>query len=358
MMRVELPPASRFPMVRSMEAKRRTSFTYPLSPGQREALKEELAGGNYRAVQVPYASHAAERPDCRIVLYESGKCVVQGAGAQDWVTFVLEPRILGAASLGYENTLDPSRVQPHMGIDESGKGDYLGPMVIAAAYVDERLAAEFARLNVRDSKRITSDRAALTLARDLRRLLHGRHVVVTIGPRAYNRLYAKMGSVNKMLAWGHARAIEDLLDLVPDCPRALSDQFGPERQIRQALLKNGRDIRLEQRPKAESDPAVAAASILARGAFLDALHALGERFGVTAPKGASPAVEAAAADLVGRHGPAALVDAAKCHFQTTDRVLAAAGHSRADLGELGRAVSKVKSGEWRGRRAPAKEKPT
>ncbi len=341
-----------------MEPGRRTSFTYPLDDGQRKALAAELSGGNYRPVQVPYATLAAERPGCRIVLYQSGKCVVQGAEAADWVAFTLEPLILGGASLGYENVLDPARVQPHMGIDESGKGDYLGPMVIAAAYVDAGLVAELERMNVRDSKRITSDRAALALARELRRLLRGRHAIVTIGPRAYNRLYAKFGSVNRLLAWGHARAIEDLLDLVPDCPRALSDQFGPERQIRQALLAKGRDIRLDQRPRAESDPAVAAASILARGAFLDALHRLGERFGIAAPKGASPAVEAAAAEIVARHGPEALVESAKCHFQTTDRVLAASGRTREALGELGRAVSKVKSGEWRGRRSAPRESPS
>ena len=339
-----------------MATDRQTNFIHVLNAQQQEALTRELSSGNYRSVEVPYALAAAERPDCRIVLYRSGKCVTQGAGAQDWVSFVLEPQILGAAALGYEAVLDPARVSPHMGIDESGKGDYFGPMVIAAAYVNAGLVKELESLHVRDSKRITSDRVALTMARDLRRLLANRHSLVIIGPRAYNRLYAKMGSVNRILAWGHARAIEDLLNLVPDCPRALSDQFGPERQIRQALLQHGRDIRLEQRPKAESDPAVAAASILARGAFLDAMHRLGESCEIVIPKGASQAVEATATELVRRRGPQVLLDTSKCHFQTTDRVLAAAGHSRSDLGELGRAVSKVKSGQWKGRRSSSPEK--
>ncbi|MBU4461395.1 MAG: ribonuclease HIII [Verrucomicrobia bacterium] len=338
-----------------MATARQTSFTQLLDAAQQKALAAELSNGNYLPVSVPYATVAAERPDCRIVLYQSGKCVVQGAGAREWMTFVMEPCILGAAALGYESVLDPDRFSPHMGIDESGKGDYFGPMVIAAAFVNAPIVAELERMGVRDSKRITSDRVALTMARDLRRLLKDRHALVTIGPRAYNRLYAKMRSVNQILAWGHARAIENLLELVPDCPRALSDQFGPERQIQKALLAKGRDIRLEQRPKAESDPAVAAASVLARGAFLEALHDLGERLGFPAHKGASPAVETAAADLVRNRGPVVLLDAAKCHFQTTDRVLAAAGHAREALGELGRAVSKVKSGEWRGRRSAPRE---
>ena len=77
-----------------------------------------------------------------------------------------------------------------------------------------------------------------------------------------------MGNVNQILAWGHARAIENLLENIPGCPRAVADQFGPKRQIEQALMKKGQKIKLEQRPKAESDPAVAAASILARAMVL------------------------------------------------------------------------------------------
>lgn len=330
-----------------MTAGTRNSFTYSLDAGQQKDLALELTGGNYRRVDVPYALVAGERPGCRIVLYASGKCVAQGKGAQDWVTFVLEPNILGAAGLGYESTLDPGRIAPHMGIDESGKGDYFGPLCIAAAYVDEEIAAELDRMNVRDSKRISSDAVALRMAKDIRAVLKGRHALVPIGPLAYNRLYSKMGSVNTILAWGHARAIENLLEKAPDCPRALSDQFGPARQIEQALLRNGRSIQLDQRPKAESDPAVAAASVLARAAFLEGLRALGERCGLVLPKGASPAVEQAAVALVKARGPAALLDVAKCHFQTTDRVLAAGGHSRGELGDLGRAVSKVKAGAWR-----------
>ncbi len=319
---------------------RPTSFVVELSPAQQEALARELHEGNYRPVEVPHAVAAGERPGCRVVLYRSGKCVAQGTEAADWIAFVLEPRILGRAAAGYENVLDPARAQPHAGVDESGKGDLLGPLVVAAAYVDANLAAQFDRLGVRDSKRISSDAAALRLAAELRRALGRRFAVVAIGPRAYNRLYAEMGNVNSILAWGHARAIENLLEAVPDCPRALSDQFGPVRQLRSTLLRKGRRIELEQRPHAESDPAVAAASVLARARFVEDLARLGRRFGFVPLKGASAAVEAAVVELVRRSGPAVLLDVAKCHFQTVDRVLAAAGFSRADLGELGRARSR------------------
>ena len=319
----------------------RTSYTFALSPDQQAAVLQELRRGNYTPVTVPHARAAGDRPGCRIVLYASGKCLVQGRNAREWVEFVLEPQILGAVATGYDDVRDPDARRPHMGIDESGKGDFFGPLVIAAAYVDEPIVRELKRMNVRDSKTITSDRKALEMGRELRQLLRDRHVLVSIGPRAYNRLYASIGSVNRLLAWGHARAIENLLAKVPDCPRAVADQFGPERQIRQALLKAGRSIELIQRTKAESDPAVAAASVLARAAFLEALARLREDFGGAFPKGASEAVRQDAGSLISRKGPAVLLDVAKCHFRTADQVLAAAGHTRADLGPEGQAVSKA-----------------
>ncbi|MCX6995873.1 MAG: ribonuclease HIII [Kiritimatiellaeota bacterium] len=317
-----------------------TSFTYALTADQQDRLQALLQAGNYRPLRMPHTRAAAEGPACNIALYTSGKCLVQGAGAADWVTFVLEPEILQEVRLGYEEVLHPEASTPHMGVDESGKGDFFGPLVIAAAYVDPALAAAFRQLNVRDSKRITSDRVTEQLARDIRKLLGQRSSLIVIGPRAYNRLYAQLRNVNRILAWGHARAIENLLDVVPACPRALSDQFGPTRQIEQALLKKGRQIKLEQRPRAESDPAVAAASILARAGFLGALRELQEKWGCAIPKGASAQVQESARQLVARHGPLALLDTAKCHFKTADAVLAQLHLDRGALGPEGAAVSK------------------
>lgn len=315
------------------------SFTFALDPAQQDALQCELSEGNYLPVTVPYARAAGERPGCKIVLYQSGKCVVQGKGAADWVSFVLEPNILGAARIDDAKVVPAEAFEPHMGIDESGKGDFFGPMVIAAAYVDAPLVRELQKLNVRDSKLISSDRKALEIGRALRQVLRDRYAVITIGPRAYNRLYASMRSVNRLLAWGHARAIENLLDRVPSCGRAVADQFGPEAQIKRALMEKGRSIELIQRHKAESDPAVAAASILARCGFLEALQSMAVTHGTEIPKGASDRVRTAAVALVHKAGPGVLLDVAKCHFRTTDLVLEAAGHRREDLGPEGQAVS-------------------
>ena len=311
---------------------KKNSYTVKLTPGQMDAAARILREGNYRMRKVEHTVAAAEGEDCQIALYKSGKCLAQGKGAADWITFVLEPQVLGEARLGYEDILNPEANAPHMGVDESGKGDFFGPLVIAAAYVDEAIARDLKAMNVRDSKTITTDKAAQDLARKIRARLGDRFAVVSIGPAAYNRLYVTMKSVNRILAWGHARAIENLLEKVPDCPRALSDQFGPEQQIQRALQQKGRKIKLEQRHKAESDIAVAAASILARAGFLTALAALGTKHGVKLPKGASEPVKAAAGELVKKHGGAALLETAKCHFKTTDDVLGPLGKTRKDEG--------------------------
>jgi ribonuclease HIII len=204
-----------------------------------------------------------------------------------------------------------------IGIDESGKGDYFGPLVIAAVFVDATTQGELKLMEVRDSKKI-SDGRILEMAPDIKTICP--HSVIAIGPQKYNELYAKIKNLNRLLAWGHAKALENLLERVT-CERAISDQFGNERLILNALQDKGRKIVLEQRPKAESDLAVAAASILARAEFLLRLKRLSGEVGTTLPKGASPAVELAARMIIKKHGQARLGDVAKLHFKTTQAVL-------------------------------------
>jgi ribonuclease HIII len=205
-----------------------------------------------------------------------------------------------------------------IGIDESGKGDYFGPLVIAAAFVDATTQGELALMQVRDSKKI-SDGRILEMASDIKLICP--HSLITIGPHKYNELYAKIRNLNRLLAWGHAKALENILERV-SCERAISDQFGDERLILNALQQRGRTIILEQRPKAESDLAVAAASILARAEFLIRLSRLSQEVGTTLPKGASPAVELAARMVIKKHGRERLDSVAKLHFKTTQAVLA------------------------------------
>ena len=205
-----------------------------------------------------------------------------------------------------------------IGIDESGKGDYFGPLVIAAVFVDATTQGELALMQVRDSKNI-SDGRILEMAPDIKTICP--HSIIAIGPQKYNELYTKIKNLNRLLAWGHAKALENLLERVT-CERAISDQFGDERLILNALQEKGRKIVLEQRTKAESDLAVAAASILARAEFLIRLKRLSAEVGTTLPKGASPSVELAAKMIVKKHGRERLGTVAKLHFKTTQAVLA------------------------------------
>ncbi|MGQ0812158.1 MAG: ribonuclease HIII [Nitrospiraceae bacterium] len=204
-----------------------------------------------------------------------------------------------------------------IGIDESGKGDYFGPLVIAAVFVNTTTEGELRLMQVRDSKKI-SDGRILELAPDIRQICP--HAVVAIGPERYNELYLKIKNLNRLLAWGHARALENLLQHV-SCEVAISDQFGDERLILNALQGKGKGIRLEQRPKAESDLAVAAASILARAEFLIRLRRLSDEVGTTLPKGASSTVELAARMVIKKHGQERLGSVAKLHFKTTQAIL-------------------------------------
>ena len=320
---------------------KKNSYTYVLDKEQQEALKILLKMGNYRPKTVPHTVIAVEAQDCVVNLYKSGKCLVQGKGAEDFVLFFLEPNVLQSATVGYEEELNPELVAPHMGIDESGKGDFFGPLVACAVYVDPDLAHAMQDIGVKDCKQLT-DKAVFFIGNKTRQLLGPkRFTLVSIGPETYNRLYSKIRNVNSLLAWAHARCIENLLETVPDCPRAVADQFGAERVIKNALMKKGKAIKLEQRHKAESDIAVAAASVLAREAFLRSLQRLGEIHGIQTHKGASEQVKASAIELVKKTGPDVLLKACKCHFRTTDHVLAACGASRAVLGPEGQAMSRT-----------------
>lgn len=204
-----------------------------------------------------------------------------------------------------------------VGSDESGKGDYFGPLVVSAVAVTRDNWRTLLELGVQDSKRLSDARIA-SLSAEIASALP--HEIVTISPRRYNELWTKFGNVNRLLAWAHARAIENVLERVPDATVAVADQFGDESLIRKALFNRGREVSLVQMHRAEADPAVAAASILARAEFVRRLAALSREAGVLLPKGAGAPVDAVARSLVARSGRAVLDGIAKVHFKTTQRV--------------------------------------
>ncbi len=344
---------------------KKTCFTYELENAQQELLLGVMLTGNYRRREVPYSLWSVEGDGFNATLYAKEKhgkrkLCIQGSKAEDFVLFVLEPNVLGAATHGYETLLDPSLVSAHAGSDESGKGDYFGPLVVCCAYTDESLSAKMQKLGVKDCKQMT-DKTVLTIGASLRSLLGPNgYSVVKLGPAAYNRLYAKMRNINRMLAWAHASAIEELLQKQTGCHRVVVDQFAPtEAVIQRALKPLGRNAEVIQRHKAESDIAVAAASVIAREIFLRDIAKMGEEVFAgeavseeehkrTVPIGSSdPRVRQLAEEMVRKEGPCWLMNHCKAHFQTTDKVLASCGLTRDALPPEGQVVSAVASGNFK-----------
>lgn len=299
-----------------------TSHTAPLTADQARKLRSILEEDGFDFVEKEHALYSAKKDRLNVTVYRKGpKVLVQGKGTAEFVEFTLEPRVTGEARLGYEEVHDPAAYAPHFGIDESGKGDFFGPLVIAGVYTDADVAKRLVAGGVTDSKKIGSDARIRQLAALIRATPGCVSEVVSIGPERYNEIYASFNNLNRMLAWGHARVIERLHAVRPDCPRALSDQFARAEVLERALRQKDVAIRLDQRTKAESDPAVAAASILARERFIDWMDKTSEACGLRLPPGASAAVIRAGRQLVAARGRDALGKAAKLHFRTTAAVL-------------------------------------
>jgi len=299
-----------------------TSHTAPLTPDQVAALRKVLERQGCDFEAKPHALFAARKGKLCVTVYQKGpKVLIQGKGTEDFVRFILEPEVLGEARLGYEEILEPEHFAPHFGIDESGKGDFFGPLVIAGVFTDASITRHLINAGIMDSKRVTSAARIRQLAAIIRSTPGCTTEVVSIGPERYNEMHASFGNLNRLLAWGHARVIEKLAAARPDCPRALSDQFARPEILQRALSAKSLTLHLDQRTKGESDTAVAAASILARERFIDWIDKTSAACGVNLPLGASDAVVQAGRDLVARHGTDSLGKTAKLHFRTSSVIL-------------------------------------
>ena len=208
-------------------------------------------------------------------------------------------------------------IWPIIGVDESGKGDFFGPLVIGGVLVEESQLPALAEIEVRDSKTI-SDNKILTMAERIKKLCI--HNLVVINPEKYNQLYGKIRNLNKLLGWGHARVIENIL-AEGKAGAALSDKFGHDRFIENSLQKEGRKIEMIQRVRGEAHPAVAAASILARAEFLRRMAMMSNQYKVEFPRGASAKVDQAGRGLVKTSGREILSKVAKLHFKNYQKIV-------------------------------------
>lgn len=298
-----------------------TIHTAPLTSPQALKLRALLSEQGWKFEVRQYMLFFAQKDRLTVAVYEKGpKIVVQGKGTHEFVQFILEPEILGEARLGYEEVNNPEMFEPHFGIDESGKGDFFGPLVIAGCYTDSETTRELMDAGVMDSKRISSDAKIRELSAVIRSTRGVAFSSITLAPEKYNELYAKFNNLNRLLGWGHAKVIEHLMDQRPDCPRALSDKFASASLIKRAFSEKAKHIQLDARTKAESDVAVAAASILARERFINWLHETGRAMGVTLERGVSQMVKDTARKLVARDGVEVLKKIAKVHFKTAHEI--------------------------------------
>jgi len=265
-------------------------------------------------------------------LYHTGRIVVQGKACD------VKARLTGWANLFQAGLLPtdadaslsgrsrsgprPAPASAWIGVDEAGKGDVFGPLVVAGVLVTPETEIVLARRGVRDSKTLADARIG-ELAQFIRATCPVE--ILALSPAEYNRAYERQGrNLNRLLAWGHAQVIIRLSRRMP-VERAVSDQFGDAALLAEALAAAGCQIALEQRPHAEDDLAVAAASVLARAEFVAAIRSYVQETGFQIPLGAAtPRIEAAAREIYRRGGRPELERIAKMHFQPVQNVLAEA----------------------------------
>ncbi|ADI38121.1 ribonuclease HIII [Waddlia chondrophila] len=292
-----------------------TMFVTKLNLELASKLLNDLKSQGFEISKPQYTIFSAKKKGLNCTLYESGKLMVQGKETPQFMEFYLEPEILGTFDYSYADLqLDTSG---RIGIDEAGKGDFFGPLCIAGVYAEGDAISELKSAGVRDSKNMT-EKNVFKLAKEIRKRCEV--TVVRMNPLKYNELYGKFKNLNHLLAWGHATAIENLVSKT-GCKNVIIDQFAAEQVVIGALKKKKLEVNLTQRHRGEEDLVVAAASILAREAFVTELDKLSKQWEMTLPKGASRQVVKAGVDFLRRFGKEKLSGVAKSHFKTYQDVI-------------------------------------
>ncbi|MCE2401898.1 ribonuclease HIII [Candidatus Poribacteria bacterium] len=208
-----------------------------------------------------------------------------------------------------------------IGTDEAGKGDYFGPLVVAGVYVNADCQDEFLSKKITDGKKISNPRVR-KLADWIWKHYEQHIVIKQKMPEDYNSLYEILRkrdqNLNTMLAKLHIESIQTLANRM-GAKHALIDKFANNDIITPQLAQQ--DIEIKQETKAERDIAVAAASIIARDAFLKGIETLSQRYKIRLPRGAYQVTDAGK-EFIKLHGAKALRNVAKLHFRTTETVLA------------------------------------
>ncbi len=292
-------------------------FVTTLNLSLAERLRQDLIAQGFEITVPAYTLFSGRKKGISCTLYKSGKLTVQGKEKGPFIEFYLEPELLESFTFTHPVQENDIVSSARIGIDESGKGDFFGPLCIAGVFANGDEVAKLKEMGVRDSKDL-SDSAIVKLAKQIQSSFA--HHIVRINPAKYNEIYQQFKNLNHLLAWGHATAIENLV-FRTKCKDVIIDQFAAEHVVINALKRKGLEINLSQRHRAEEDLVVAAASILARAAFLEGLNKLSEEYGIKLPKGASPAVIAAGRKFYDKYGKEKLAFVGKLHFKTLKVIL-------------------------------------
>jgi ribonuclease HIII len=305
--------------------KKISSYTVKLSDEQMEQVRRHCAERAWEQFDVAYARFAFRGNKVNVTGYESGKLVVAGKETEDFVQNFLEPEVLKEVRLGYDEVLHPEWFEPHAGLDESGKGDFFGPVITACVIADKPAVEAWIKAGVKDSKKI-AETQILKLDRIIRATPGVTVEVFTWRMDKYNELMRKPGAnLNRLLGWQHAQGLLRALER-KRVSWGLLDQFSEKPLAQAELKKKGlTDFELRMRTRAEEDPVVAAASVCARAEFVRVIKALSDEAGLTLQKGASALVKKQAHEIIAKFGVQALTRFAKLHFRTAYEVVKEAG---------------------------------
>jgi ribonuclease HIII len=288
-----------------------TTKTFVLAEARIEALRTRLEYEGYEFNSLQYGHFSARSPGVVVNAYRSGKVVFQGSGAELASRRLSD--LLGETAAEAAAKRVPGL--PLIGTDEAGKGDYFGSLAVGGVAVERDQAWLLEDIGVRDCKKM-SDEAVLRVDVEIRESLP--HALVVLEPEEYNRTHQRVGNVNRILADAHAKVIATLRRECPGIDRVLVDRFGSESLVSGALEKRRVKAKLFQKFRAEDSPVVAAASIVARAAFLRSLDDLYLFAGEDLPKGAADSkVLAVGRRILEREGRKGLGRVAKLHFKTT-----------------------------------------
>ncbi len=284
-------------------------FSAPFDIGNEPTLKASLKKSGFEFSTVNHAFWKAKRAGLNITFYKSGKLVIQGNGAVEFARSFLD---ISDQNQGLEHI---TKLNAWVGSDEAGKGDFFGPLVVAAVYVNKQNIRDLVLLQVQDSKKMTDNKIQY-IAESIKQNFN--YAVKIIEPEKYNRIYLRFANLNRLLAHAHGEVITQLITKF-NCDAVLIDKFGNE-----ALLKNelklGVRTKLVQLERAEINPAVAAAAIIARSCFVDGINRLSQKYQIELPKGASEQVISAGKKFIQIHGQNTLKKVAKLHFKTVQKL--------------------------------------